>query len=61
MVRRLEKRIYVPIPNFQERKEILKLHFSKTAQGITQQSKGRNSLVGHVDFEAIANVNLQIF
>ncbi|OXA62388.1 hypothetical protein Fcan01_02823, partial [Folsomia candida] len=58
VVRRLEKRVYIPVPNTQERAGILKHHFAKTAQGVARNSKGKNSIVCNLDFEAVANATV---
>lgn len=53
----MEKRVFVPLPGTEDRREILKLHFDKTSQGITDGSNGRNSLVCQLDFNKLAYVS----
>jgi SpoVK/Ycf46/Vps4 family AAA+-type ATPase len=60
MLRRMEKRIFVPLPGTEERREIMRLNFAKTAHGIHHSSNGRNALICKVDLNALADVRLII-
>ncbi|CAG7816805.1 unnamed protein product [Allacma fusca] len=55
ILRRLEKRIYVPLPNKEERRAIFHLHFSRTAERVAESSRhGRNALMYQIDLDALA-------
>jgi katanin p60 ATPase-containing subunit A1 len=56
ILRRLEKRIYVPLPNLEERRAIFHLHFSQTAERVAERSRqGRNALMYQIDLDALAS------
>jgi len=55
IVRRMEKRIYIPLPNTEERIGILKLNFEQTAEGVRKASQGRNSLEWQLNLDILAS------
>lgn len=57
ILRRLEKRIYVSLPDANERREILQSYFRKAMDGVHTSSAGGNMIVCNVDFNVPANVS----
>lgn len=57
ILRRLDKRIYVPLPDPNERKDILQSYFKKAMEGVTHSSRGTNSIECNVDFSVPACVS----
>ncbi|ODM98925.1 Katanin p60 ATPase-containing subunit A-like 2 [Orchesella cincta] len=56
ILRRLEKRMHVQLPNVSERKEIFATSFRKAVESVSAGSRGRNSLVNNVNFETAASI-----
>ncbi|CAL8087229.1 unnamed protein product [Orchesella dallaii] len=56
ILRRLEKRMYVQLPNMSERKEIFQTYFRKAVESVSASSRGRNALITNVDFDTAASV-----
>jgi len=52
----MEKRVYIPLPDMEERCEIFKLYLSKMAKGIAEKSQGKNSLVCQLNLNTLSEV-----